>query len=157
MGDLDTDPVVERALSAFNDHDLDRLMDEFAEGGTFTDPLVEGEATGTEIREYTAEVFEAFPDVRLEVDRVVASGDGAVAIEGVYAGTHEGPIEGIPPTGNRAVVPTVTVIDVSEDGITAWRDYWDQRTFSEELGLVFPDVVPKVPGIAAAKVRDLVR
>jgi steroid delta-isomerase-like uncharacterized protein len=155
MGNVDMDPTVERALDAFNDHDLDELVDEFAEDGTFVDPLLDEPVTGDELREYTAEIFRGFPDIRLEVDRVVAS-EGTAAIEGTYAGTHGGPIEGVPPTGNHVAVPTMTVIDVSEDGITAWRDYWDQQAFSEELGLTFPDVVPKIPGIVSARVRDLV-
>jgi steroid delta-isomerase-like uncharacterized protein len=155
MVDADMDPEIERAVEAFNDHDADRLMDEMAEGATFTDPL-EDNITGAGLHEYTAEIFEGFPDVRLEVDRVITGENGVTAIEGTYVGTHEGPLEGIPPTGNSVVVPTVTVIDVSADGITSWRDYWDQQTFSEQLGLTFPDIVPLAPKIAAAKVREFV-
>lgn len=156
MVEADMDPRVERALEAFNTHDLDALMDEMAEGSTFVDPLVEEGVSGAELREYTADVFEAFPDVRLEVRRVITTDDGPTAIEGTYVGTHEGPIEGLPPTGNSVVVPTMTVIDVSDDGITSWRDYWDRQTFSEQLGLTFPEIVPLIPKIAVAKGRELV-
>jgi steroid delta-isomerase-like uncharacterized protein len=155
MVDDDMDPHVERAVAAFNDHDVDRLMDEMADGSTFTDPLEE-ELTGPEIRRYTAEIFEAFPDIRLEVTRAITAGTGVTAIEGSYVGTHEGPIQGVPPTGNSVVVPTMTVIDVSDDGITSWRDYWDRQTFSEQLGLTFPDIVPLLPRMAVARVRDSV-
>lgn len=151
----DLDPQVERAISAFNDHDLDRLMDEMAEEATFTDPL-EADLSKTELREYTGEIFEAFPDVRLEVDRFISSDDGVVAIEGRYVGTHEGQLEGLPPTGNSVVVPTMTVVDVSADGITSWRDYWDQQTFSEQLGLGFPEIIPLLPGIVVAKVKEVI-
>jgi steroid delta-isomerase-like uncharacterized protein len=130
-------------------------MDEMAKEATFTDPLEEN-VSGAELREYTVEIFEAFPDVRLEVKRVISADDGVVAIEGVYVGTHEGVLDGIPPTGNNVVIPTMTVIDVSQDGITSWRDYWDQQEFSEQLGLTFPDVLPLVPKIVVAKVREAV-
>lgn len=150
-----TNPRVERAIEAFNDHDPDRLMAEMAEGSTFTDPLEEA-ITGTELHQYTAEIFEAFPDIRLEVDRVISGTGGVTAIEGTYAGTHEGPIQGIPARGRSVAVPTMTVIDVSDRGITSWRDYWDQQTFSDQLGLSFPDILPLVPKIVAAKVRDSV-
>ena len=155
MSNSDMDPCVERAIEAFNDHDPDRLMDEMADGSTFTDPLEAG-LTGEELHEYTATIFEAFPDIRLEVDRVITSGEGATAIECEYVGTHEGPLEGIPPTGNHVVVPSMTVIDVSEDGITSWRDYWDQQTFSEQLGLEFPAIVPLVPKIVLRKVTTAI-
>lgn len=149
------DPRVERAIEAFNDHDVEQLLDEMAEDATFTDPLEE-DIAGNELHEYTAEIFEAFPDIRLEVNRVITGEGGVTAIEGNYLGTHEGPIQGIPPTGNSVAVPTMTVIDVSDDGITSWRDYWDQQTFSEQLGLTFPEIVPLAPKIAVAKVRGLV-
>jgi len=156
MATHDMDPQVERAIEAFNAHDPDRLMDEMAEGSTFTDPL-EADLTGEELHEYTAAIFEAFPDIRIDVKRVIASDEGVTAIECNYVGTHEGPLEGIPPTGNSVVVPSMTVIDVSADGITSWRDYWDQQTFTEQLGLEFPAIVPLVPKIVLRKVRRAVR
>lgn len=155
MVTIDTDPRIERAITGFNDHDLDRVTAEFAEGGTFNDPLLDEPAVGEDIRAYTAEVFQGFPDVRLEVDRVFEM-DGAYALEGTYTGTHEGPMEGIPPTGNAVAVPTVTVIDVSEAGITAWRDYWDGQAFTEQLGLTFPSILTVLPGMAVGKVKELV-
>lgn len=155
MVDTGMNPHIERAIKAFNDHDVDRLMDQMAEDATFTDPL-EADVSGAELREYTVELFEAFPDLRLEVKRVISSDEGVLAIECDYLGTHEGPLEGIPPTGNSVVVPGVTVFDVSDDGITSWRDYWDQETFSEQLGLTFPQIVPLIPKIVLAKVRESV-
>lgn len=148
-------PDVERAIQAFNDHDADRLLDQMAEGATFTDPL-ETDVSGAELHAYTVELFEAFPDIRLEVDRVIASDGAVVAIEGTYVGTHEGPLEGVPPTGKTVEVPTMTVIDVGDDGITAWRDYWDGQTFAEQLGLTFPDILPLLPRIAVGKLRHAV-
>lgn len=95
------DPYIGRAIEAFNDHDAERLLDQMAEDATFTDPL-EADITGDELHEYTVEIFEAFPDLRLEVDRVI-SGDGVAALECRYVGTHEGPLDTIPPTGNAVV------------------------------------------------------
>ncbi len=146
------DPRIERAIDAFNDHDADRLMDAMADGATFTDPL-EADISGDELHEYTAEIFEAFPDLRLEVDRAITSNDGVAAIEGRYAGTHEGPLGPVPATGNHVAVPTMTVVDVAEDGITSWRDYWDQQAFSEQLGLEFPAILPLLPRLAVRKLQ----
>jgi steroid delta-isomerase-like uncharacterized protein len=149
-----TDPHVRRALEAFDDHDADGVLAEFAEGGTFTDPLEE-ELAGEELREYCEDLFVAFPDLRLEEKRVMTSEGGATAIECVYRGTHEGSMEGIPATGRSIAVPGVSVIATAEDGITYWRDYWDQEEFAEQLGLTFPEVLPLLPRMALAKLGEL--
>lgn len=146
------DPCIERATEAFDAHDADRLMEEMAAGSTFTDPLEE-EITGTELQDYTVEIFEAFPDVRLDVGQVFTSNEGVQSIEGRYVGTHEGPLDDIPPTGNSVAVPTTTVIDVSDDGITSWRDHRDQQTFAKQLGLEYPEILPLVPKTLVRKIK----
>jgi steroid delta-isomerase-like uncharacterized protein len=146
----DVDPRIDPAIAAFNDQDPDRLMAEMTVDALFTDPLEEA-ISGEDLREYISDIFRAFPEIRLEVDRVIHSNDGVVAIQGEYVGTHDGPLQGIPPTGNAVSVPTMTVIDVGEDGITSWRDYWDRETFSAQLGLGFPEILPLLPRIVLRK------
>lgn len=152
MGDLD--PRIERALESFNDHDLDSHMGLFAAGATFEDPVLDDPVTGAEHRAYLAEVIEAFPDVEQEVDRVLASGDPTV-IESTFYGTHEGELDGIPPTGNDVAVSLVSIVSVSADGITSWRDYWDQQAFREQLGLTVPAVIGHLPRFARWKLGEL--
>lgn len=72
----------------------------------------------------------------------------ATVIESTFTGTHEGVLEGVPPTGETATVPLVSIITVGDEGITSWRDYWDQQTFREQLGLTFPAVVGHLPRFA---------
>jgi len=151
----DLDPRIERAVEAFNGQDLDAMMAQFATGGTYADPVEEDGISGDEIREYCADLFVAFPDLHVEVDRVVADED-ATAYQCTFTGTHGGPMQGIPPTGRSISVPAVTVITLSDDGITSWRDYWDQQTFAEQLGLTFPGILRLLPGMVVAKLRDLV-
>ena len=45
----------------------------------------------------------AFPDLRLEIDELVAAGD-CVAARWTLRGTHRGPFLGLPPTGRRVAV-----------------------------------------------------
>lgn len=130
----DMNPAIARAVEAFNEHDADGVIAEFAEDGTFLDPVQDDKLTKAEFREYTTELLEAFPDVWVEEERVIAS-DTETAIEAVFHATHEGEFDGIPPTGEMIAVPFVSIITVSDDGITSWRDYWDQQTFAEQLGL----------------------
>jgi predicted ester cyclase len=81
------------------------------------------------------------------VDRAVATG-GPTVLESTFRGTYEGPIDGVPPAGNAVAVPLVSVIEVGDDGIVSWRDYWDQGAFRAQLGLTFPAVVGHLPRFA---------
>lgn len=135
MATTDMPAEIARAFEAFNDHDPDGVAAEFAEYWTFFDPPQDTELTKAELRAYCAELFEAFPDVEIEVDRIVVGTDGLTAVEWTFAGTHEGEIDGMPPTGNPFEMSGVSVIAVSDDAITSWRDYWDQQTFAEQVGL----------------------
>lgn len=156
MATSDMGPHVARAVEAFEEHDVDGLMAQFADGGTFVDPLVPDGVGGEEFSEYMADTFEAFPDIDVEVERVLTDDDGGTALVCTYTGTHTGSMEGVPPTGNAFAVPGVSIVTVSDDGITSWRDYWNEQAFAEQLGLTFPAIVPKLPGIAVGKLRDVV-
>lgn len=144
MGEADLPPVVDRAMATFNDHEVDAHMESFAEGAEFSDPVLDDPVSGTAHREYLLEVLRAFPDIRQDV-RAVHSAADPVVLESTFTGTHEGPLEGVPPTGETATVPLVSVIEVSEEGITSWRDVWDQVTFREQLGLTFPAILGHLP------------
>lgn len=52
-------------------------------------------------------------------------------------------------------MPLASVVTVSEDGITDWRDYWNEQAFRQQLGLTFPAVVGHLPRFAAWAVRRL--
>lgn len=155
MREHDLDPPIDRAVEAFNDHDLDGMMAQFADGGTFVDPLEPDGVAGAELREYMIDLFEAFPDIRVEVERALTDEAGGTAMVCTYTGTHRGSMEGIPPTGRTIAVPGVSVVTVADDGVTSWRDYWDQQAFAEQLGLTFPEIVPMLPRIALAKLGDV--
>ncbi|MFB6072759.1 MAG: ester cyclase [Halobacterium sp.] len=142
-----------RAAEAFDEQDADGFVAEFAENGTFRDPIQEEALTRDELRQYFRDVYAAFPDVGSDVHRVAVSDDGDFGIEWSMTGTHEGAFEGIPATGNRFEVSGASVGTVSDDGITFWRDYWDIREFLDQLGLTFPAVIVQAPRLAYRKLR----
>lgn len=153
MSGSELDPHIERAMETFNQHDLDQHMAEFADGATFIDPVLDGKVTGEEHRSYLADVITAFPDIHQEVDRVVCA-DEPTVIESTFEGTHKGEIDGIPPTGNSVTISLVSIISVSDTGITSWRDYWDQQTFREQLRLTVPAVLGHLPRFARWKLSE---
>jgi steroid delta-isomerase-like uncharacterized protein len=129
----DMNPAIARAVEAFNDHDVGGFVAEFAADATFTDPVHEG-LDKAETREYMAEFVEAFPDVHIKPERIISS-ERETAIEWMFRGTHEDEFAGIPATGETVEDTFVSIITVSDDGITSWTDYWDRMGFAEQVGV----------------------
>lgn len=147
-------PPINDAYAAFNDHNLDDYITAFATDGILYDPLVGDGVSGPELQEYMGSVFEAFPDITADINRVIST-ESETAVEATYTGTHTGTFEGIPPTGKTATLPVVTIITISSEEITSWRDYWDQQTFATQLGLTFPGIIRHLPKIIWAKIRRI--
>jgi steroid delta-isomerase-like uncharacterized protein len=76
---------------------------------------------------------DAFPDLRLTVEQVIADGD-YVAIRWTARGTHRGDLFGIAPTGKETTVTGITM-DRWEDGKLAesWTN-WDTLGLLQQLG-----------------------
>ena len=83
--------------------------------------------------------FEAFPDLRFDVDEVLAEGDRVVA-RGRLGGTHRGPFLGAPPTGRAFSIGWIAVYRV-EGGKIAER--WLQ---GDDLGMMLQLGLMKPPG-----------
>jgi steroid delta-isomerase-like uncharacterized protein len=83
--------------------------------------------------------FTAFPDMELEVRRVVHQGR-IVVLEGATRGTFTGPMttpEGAaPPTGRSFVAPLATIFELTDDGrIAESHEYYDPAFFAAQIGL----------------------
>lgn len=55
----------------------------------------------------------AFPDLRITTDELVAEGD-KVSVRLTARGTHQGPFQGIPPTGNRVAWEGISMLRVAD-------------------------------------------
>ncbi len=77
----------------------------------------------------------AFPDMRMDVQDVVASGDKVVA-RVRYTGTNRGAFMGAPPTGKSVDAQLIDIFRFGDDGLV--REHWgvmDQLTMMQQLGL----------------------
>ena len=68
-------------------------------------------------------------------------------------GTHSGFLDGLPPTGNRIALDGVSVVTISDDGITSIEGYFDQESFAEQLDLTFPAIIGQLPTLAVEAVK----
>ena len=137
--------IVTKYVEDWNEHDFNAIVDTFATGGTYTDPTISGELTGQAIGEYAAGLWQTFPDLSFDVDRLTHAEDGSVLLQWTMHGTQEGPLEDLPPTGETIALPGTDVIEVDEDGIISVRGYFDSGTTMEQLGLRI-DVQPNQLG-----------
>lgn len=156
---MPTDPklaVHERYLEGWNEHDPQRVVDQFAPSGTYVDANLDGPVRGDELAAYVTEVTTAFPDLHLEQRRLIrAETDGLLVEEWTMHGTHHGPLDGLPPTGETLALEGMSVVEIAEEGITSIRGYFDQQSFAEQLGLTFPAVVGQLPTLATGKARQV--
>jgi len=83
---------------------------------------------------------EAFSDIELELSPLDAAGNQA-CVEWVATITHSGPLVIDPdlviaPTGRRISLRGITIADFEGDRIQAFRQYWDEVSLIEQLGLL---------------------
>jgi steroid delta-isomerase-like uncharacterized protein len=67
---------------------------------------------------------DAFPDVTVAIDELVADGD-RVAVATTVTGTHEGELMGIEPTGRRVSVTGIDIVRVVDGRIVEHRGLTD--------------------------------
>ena len=78
----------------------------------------------------------AFPDLRMEAEDVLASGDKVVA-RARATGTHQGDFMGMPPTGRRVDVQLIDIIRFGDDGRAV--EHWgvlDALSMMQQLGAI---------------------
>jgi steroid delta-isomerase-like uncharacterized protein len=75
----------------------------------------------------------AFPDVNIEVKRLVAAGEWVIC-ENIAIATHLGPWLGVPPTGKRTVQHLCAVLRFRGGLMTEETVYYDQLERIMQLG-----------------------
>lgn len=86
--------------------------------------------------QYFQMLLAAFPDLRMNVEDVIASGDKAVARVRVSA-THKGEFMGMPATGKSATINLIDITRFGDDGLA--REHWgvaDILALMQQLGVI---------------------
>jgi len=81
---------------------------------------------------------EAFPDLRMTVDDVIASGD-KVVVRWHSEGTHRGKLTGLAPTGVHGSVTGISIDQWREDKIVETWTEWDNFGLARQLGAAPPE------------------
>jgi len=110
----------------------DLLADDFVEHEEVTDRLPTKEGT----LEFFRYLLTAFPDLRMDVDDLIAGDDKAVA-RVTATGSHQGEFMGIPPTQAQARMQIIDIMRFNESGLVC--EHWglaDMLSLMQQLGVV---------------------
>ena len=124
--------TVREHMESENRHEFDVTI------GTFGHPRYEIVPSGQvfdgeeEVRDYFKRTRGAFPDQRNEVVSL-RHADDAVIVEFDLKGTHEGPLGGMPPTGNAFTCRMVALFLFEGEDLVCERVYFDAATIARQL------------------------
>ena len=131
--------VYEKGTKAFNDHDIDTLIDLYADDAEFRGPGGLVASGKDEIRRFTQGWFQGFPDCKATGSNVIVT-DSHIIEEGVFTGTHTGvfptPMGDIPPTGRSVSGAYVDVFEIRDGKILSDHLSFDRMELMEQLGLM---------------------
>ena len=138
---MDHEATMRRLYDMINAGDIDGfaaiMADDFVEHEELPGLAPSKEGVLTLFRGYR----EAFPDLRMTVEDIVASGDKAVA-RVTTTGTQTGEWMGMPASGRRAEVHLIDIMRFDEDGLVS--EHWgvmDMLSMLQQLGAI-PEAAP---------------
>ena len=135
-GIMDHTASMRRLYDLINAGDIDGFGRQLADDFVERDEIPGIPPTKAGVVQYFQMLIGAFPDFRMEVEDVIASGDKAVARVRV-TGTHKGPFAGMSATGKRVEVELIDIIRFGDDGRA--REHWgvvDQLAMMQQLGAI---------------------
>lgn len=124
-------------FAAESAHDAERtlatLTDDIMYRVVASGEIVHGKAA---VAKYYDAWWAAFPDVTIEIKRLVAAGEW-VFCENVATATHLGTWLGVPPTGKRVVQNLCAVLRFRDGLMTEETVYYDQVERIRQVGSTF--------------------
>ncbi len=136
MSVADLKARTQQIFDMFNTHNPDAAAAHFAPDAELRDVAVARAAVGQQqIAAIYARHFAAFPDSHVRVDRMVAESD-TVVVEWTLAGTHRGPLMGIPATGKSIRFTGVSLIRYRGNLAVADTRLWDLAGLLRQIGLL---------------------
>jgi steroid delta-isomerase-like uncharacterized protein len=113
------------------------------------DPSTPDLGRGPESEKKRATLYRnAFPDLRLTVEGLIAEGETVVA-RWSCKGTHKGELNGIPPTGKQFTISGVTIAHFENGKMVEGWVNWDTFGLMQQLGLV-PEIAKAKVAVAAS-------
>ena len=128
--------IVRRFWGVWEEGNIDLVDELLAPDYVNHTPASPDQPTGPEgVKGLVAMFRSAIPDLRVVVEDMIAEGE-KVAVRYTLEGTHEGELFGVPPTGKRLSIKSISVERVSDGKI---REHWrvtDTLDMMQQLGAI---------------------
>jgi len=133
---MDISDTTRRAYELISAGDIDGF------GELMADDFVEHEETPglaptkDGVLEFFRMYCNAFPDLRMDAEEVLVSGDKTVT-RARASGTHQGELMGMPPTGKRVDVQLIDIMQFNDAGVIS--EHWglvDMLSMMQQLGAI---------------------
>jgi steroid delta-isomerase-like uncharacterized protein len=132
---MGNEEIARQYFEAWNNRDFDLMQELVADDAEIIDfdgTIDRGKAG---VRAQGERYASAFPDGKIEIQRLASAGDIVVA-EIMGRGTNDGPFGEIPPTHKSAELPFCDVLTIRAGKIVRDRQYGDTATLLQQLGLM---------------------
>ena len=133
---MDHSASIRRLYDQLNAGDIDGFGRQLADDFVEHEELPGIPPTKAGVVQYFGMMLAAFPDMRMDVEDVIASGDKAVARLRV-TGTNKGGFMGMPATDKSVSVKLIDITRFGDDGLA--REHWgvvDQLAMMQQLGVI---------------------
>lgn len=129
--------VVRGAFDAIGRRDLEALGPGYAED-VVEDIAPVGVLRGrSAVVAFFAELFEALPDLEMQVGRIVTDGGERVVAEWRMSGTFSGgPFQGVDPTGSHIEMRGMDLFEVRGGEIVTNTAFYDGAEFARQVGMM---------------------
>jgi steroid delta-isomerase-like uncharacterized protein len=133
---VDHATTLRSSYERINAGDLDRFAELFADDYVEHDDVTGLPPTKEGTLEFFRALLTAFPDLRMDVEDLIASEDKVVARVKATA-THQGEFMGIPPTGKAVAIQLIDITRFDDAGLAC--EHWgvaDMLSLMQQLGVV---------------------
>ena len=128
--------IVRRFWGVWEEGNIDLVDELLAPDYINHTPASSDQPTGPEgVKGVVAMFRSAIPDLRVVVEDMIAEGD-KVAVRYTLEGTHEGELFGVPPTGQRLSIKSISVERVSDGKIIEHWRVTDSLDMMQQLGAI---------------------
>lgn len=125
------DPALfDRYRDAWNNHDVDALVEFFTDDGVYEDATLARVNRGkAEIRAFAEEAFANSPDFHVEDSGLIIDPSGRFGVEWTMSGTHQGDT-----ASHKFSVRGASAGEFEGDKIKRNSDYWNMAEFMAQVG-----------------------
>lgn len=124
----DPQAVTMEMVEAWNDVDLDRVVELFTPDGVLHSMMMDPIVGRDSLRSHLQPLFDGIEELNLNLKRVIVEGD-TVFMERVDEFVFN---------GKRGSVPVFGVLVIRDGAVAEWREYYDRAQLYGELGIPVP-------------------